>query len=170
MKFIMLNGSSCSGKSTLVQKILESRERYYQLSYDSLKWSFSQYKPDTHFDDIRKLVQAVAESVCEMKYNIVCDSALHKETRDNLLMIPKKYEYEIIEINLEADYQILEKRFDERVAAALAKQNKRISNTSKERFKELYGIYQNEKNHSAITFRTDTETIESVTEKVLSLA
>jgi predicted kinase len=169
MKFIMLNGSSCSGKSTLVQKILENKENYYQLSYDSLKWSFSQYKPNTHFNDVRKLVRAVAESICEMKYNIVCDSALHQETRDALLRIPKEHGYEIIEINLEADYEILAQRFDERVDAALAKQSKRISNTSKERFKEIYDIYQSEKNPSAITFRTDTETIESVTEKVLML-
>lgn len=170
MKFIMFNGCSCSGKSTQVQKIIENKENYYQLSYDSLKWSFSQYRPDTHFDDVSKLVRTVAESICEMEYNIVCDSALHQETRDVLLKIPKEHGYEIIEINLEADYEILAQRFDERVAGALANQSKRISNTSKERFKEIYDIYQAEKNPHAIMFRTDTETIDSVVEKVLALA
>jgi predicted kinase len=170
MKFIMLNGSSCSGKSTIMQKILESKERYYQLSYDYLKWSFSQYRPDTHFDDVRKLVRAVAISVCGMGYNVACDSALHQETRDQLLKIPKEHGYDIIEINLEADYEILAQRFDERVADALAKQSKRISNTSKERFKELFDIYQAEKNPAAITIRTDVETVENVAYKILALA
>lgn len=165
----MFNGSSCAGKSTLIQKVLENREHYYKLSYDALKWSFSQYHPNTHFSDVRKLVRAVAESVCEMGYNIVCDSALHQETRDLLFQIPKKHGYEIVEINLDADYEVLAKRFDERVVDALAKQSKTISNTSKERFKELYDIYQTEKNPLAITFRTDLENIEGVTAKVLAL-
>jgi predicted kinase len=105
-----------------------------------------------------------------MGYNIVCDSALHKETRDALLKIPKEHGYEIIEINLEADYDVLVQRFDERVADALAKQSKRISNTSKERFKEMFDIYQAEKNPSAITFRTDLESVDDVAKKVLALA
>lgn len=169
MKFLMLNGCSCSGKSTMVQKILESKAKYYQLSYDSLKWSFSQYKSDTHYDDVRKLVRAVAKGVCDMEYNIVCDSALYQETREALLNIPKEHGYEIIEINLEAEYEVLAQRFDERVAGALANKSIKISNTSKERFKEIYDIYQAEKNRHAITFRTDIESIDTVTEKVLAL-
>src|SRR3990172_11441793 len=120
MKFVLINGASCSGKSTVVKKILEEKERYYKLSYDALKWSFSRYKSDDHFDDVRRLLRAVAETVCEMGYHIVCDSALHKETRDKLFAIAKKNGYEIIEINLEADWKVLVRRFNKRVADAEA--------------------------------------------------
>ncbi len=170
MKFIMLNGCSCSGKSTIVKNIMAQKERYYQLSYDSLKWSFSQYRPDVHFDDVRALVRAVAESVCGMNYNIVCDSALYRDAREELLQIPKKHGYEVIEINLEADYEVLEERFDSRVKDAILNPEKRISNTSKDRFKELYDIYNAEKNPLALTLRTDRETVELITEKIVTLA
>lgn len=149
---------------------MAQKERYYQLSYDSLKWSFSQYRPDVHFDDVRALVRAVAESVCGMNYNIVCDSALYRDVREELLQIPKKYGYEVIEINLEADYEVLEERFDSRVKDAILNPEKRISNTSKDRFKELYDIYNAEKNPLTLTLRTDRETVEGITEKIVALA
>ncbi|MFA6589597.1 MAG: hypothetical protein WCS66_04535, partial [Bacteroidales bacterium] len=79
------------------------------------------------------------------------------------------YNYKIIEINLEADYSILEKRFEERVASALVNPNSRISNTSKERFKELVEIFEKEKNIKAISFRTDNQEIGRVVEEVLKL-
>lgn len=103
-----------------------------------------------------------------MNYNIICDSALYRENREILLSIPIKYGYEIVEINLEADYDILAIRFDERIKNVLQKGG-RISNTSKERFKELFDIYQSEKNSSAMVFRTDTQNQEDVIKKIFSL-
>lgn len=41
MKLILVNGSTCAGKSTLVKAVLKQRERLYYLSYDALKWGFS---------------------------------------------------------------------------------------------------------------------------------
>jgi len=65
-----------------------------------------------------------------MKYNVICDSGLRKNYREEIIVLARKYNYEIIEINLEADYKILSKRFDERVKAAKTT-NTKISNTSK---------------------------------------
>lgn len=169
MKFVLINGCSCAGKSTVVSEVMAKKEHFFHLSGDSLKWSFSQYNRDTHADDTRRLVRAVAESVCEMGYDIICDSALHVETRTKLLEIPEKYGYEIIEINLEAEYPVLVGRFDIRVADAQKNQSKRISNTSKERFREIYEIYESGKNPMAITFRTDKETVDEIVMKIIDL-
>lgn len=169
MKFIMLNGSSCAGKSTIVNRIMSEKERYYKLSYDAQKWLFSKYDRNIHFEDVRVVQRALAETVCSLNYNIICDSALYRENREKLLSIPKKYGYEIVEINLEADYEILAVRFDERVKDALAKNSKTISNTSKERFKELYNIYQSEKNNPATVFRTDLLSEEEVVNSILQM-
>ncbi len=169
MKFVMINGHSCGGKSTVVKNIISEKERYYQLSYDSLKWLFSRYNREIHGEDVRKLVRDVCESVCSQGYNIVCDSAVLRETRKALFAIAKKYGYEIIEINLEADYEVLERRFDERVADALKKPESKVSNQSKERFKKLYEIYEVEKNPNAVTFRTDTLSASEITAKILTL-
>jgi len=37
MKFILLNGSSCSGKSTIIRNMMKEKDHFFQLSYDSLK-------------------------------------------------------------------------------------------------------------------------------------
>lgn len=160
MKFIMINGCSCAGKSTIVKRIINEKERYYQLSSDSQKWLFSKYDRTVHFEDVRKVVRSLAETLCAMEYTIVCDSALYRENRETLLEIPKKYGYDIVEINLEAAYPVLEKRFEARLEEASKNPHSKISNTSKERFKELYDIYQSEKNKEALTFQTDDMTLD----------
>jgi cytidylate kinase len=101
-----------------------------------------------------------------MGYHILCDSALYRKNRETLFDIVNKNGYEIIEINLEAEYQVLLKRFDERVTNALANKSKTISNTSKDRFKELYDIYEGEKNPNAVVLRTDKLGPEEIASKV----
>lgn len=170
MKFIMLNGPSCSGKSTILKKVISEKEKYYQLSYDAQKRMFSNFSPENQYQDVHEVLKSLTTTVCEMKYNIVCDSGLRKEWRETLLSIPKKYGYEIVEINLEADYEVLEKRFEERVERVSSNPSDKIYNTSKDRFRELYEMYENGKNPSATTFRTDQEDAETITIKVLNFA
>lgn len=169
MKLIILNGGTCSGKSTIIKNILKRREHLFHLSYDSLKWSFSFYKPDTHFNDIRTLVLAVAEAVFKMGYDVISDSTLHRESREKLIKLAIKSGYEILEINLEADFEMLSKRFDDRVAGALANSERRISNISKDRFIELYNIFNQEKSTSALIFRTDVQSEEEISDSIINL-
>ncbi len=165
----MLNGSSTSGKTTIIKNIIKEKKHYFRISYDSHKWSFSQYQPDKHRLDIQKVMLAVAEAVFKMKYNIISDATLYKKFRKKLITLAKKHKYEILEINLEADYEVLAKRFDERVENAKLNPEKRISNTSKDRFKELHDIFHKEKNPSAITLRTDIKTEKEILENIFKL-
>jgi len=170
MKFIQINGPSCVGKSTIVKRILDEKPHYYKVSYDALKWGFSQYKPDEHFDDVRALVHGLAEAVCKIEYNIVCDSGLHLATREHLFEIARRYNYEVIEINLEAEYDVLRKRFEERLESSAADPTRKIANKNPERHRELFDIYNKEKNPNAITFRTDLQSEDEIAQAVLALA
>ena len=145
------------------------KEKYFYLHYDSLKWSFSQYSSEKHYKDVQQVVLSIAESVLKMEYNVISDSCLTKEFRETLIELAKQKDYEIIEINLEAEYEILLNRFRERVASALKNPERRISNLSEDRFKELFDTFTNEKNPSAVYFRTDTQTIDQVSESVINL-
>jgi predicted kinase len=160
MKLILVNGSSCAGKSTLVKAVLKERERLYYLSYDALKWGFAKYSPKAHWDDVKVLMFAIAESVFSLKYNIICDSVIERHHREQLIELARKHGYEVIEINVEASYDVLLKRFDERVARAKADPTIRISNLSHERLKELYDMYESDKNPMATTIRTDKQSLE----------
>ena len=171
MKLIILNGASCSGKSTIVKRIMKERDNLFLLHYDSLKWLFSQYSNEKHYDDVQKVMLTVAGKIFQMKYDVICDSGLRKISRDNLIDVANKYKYEIIEINLDADYEVLAKRFDERVKRVMSvpEKDRRISNMSMDRFKELYDMFQSEKNKEAIEFNTDTQTEEEISESIINI-
>lgn len=168
MKLITLNGSSCSGKSSVIKILMKNNENLFHLSYDYLKWSFSKYKSDKYYKDVQKIVLTVAKEVFNMGYNIISDSSLTREFREELINLAKQKDYEIIEINLEADYNILLKRFRERVKSAMLvpEKDRRISNLSEERFKELFDIFNKEKNPGAVIFKADEETAEGIAEKI----
>ena len=167
MTLLILNGGSCSGKSTIIKHIMKQKEHLFHLSYDALKWHFSHYHHTTHYDDIQEVILAIAESVFKLKYDIISDSALYKKSRDKLVALAKSFGYEVIEINLTAEPEVLAQRFDERVAGSLADPSKRISNLSKDRFWELIEIFEQNKNPLATLFRTDNQSIEEVAEQIL---
>ncbi len=166
MKLVIINGSSCSGKSTVIKNILKERDDFFHLSWDSLKWLFSKYNHDRHYEDVKNLVLATAKTIFKMNYNILSDSSLYREMRNQLISLASDSGYEVVEINLEADFEVLAKRFNERVASALLSPERRISNLSKDRFKNLFDIFNKEKNPSAIIIRTDTQSIEDVLREI----
>ncbi len=168
MKLIMLNGSSCSGKSTIIKSLMNSKEGLFHLHYDSLKWSFSKYSREKHYKDVERIILIVAKEVFNMNYNVISDSSLTRVFREKLIELAKQNKYKVIEINLEVDFDILLKRFNERVKSALkvSEKDRRISNLSVDRFKELFDIFNKEKNPEAITFRTDKENPEEIAKKI----
>jgi predicted kinase len=168
MKIIILNGSSCSGKSSIIKILMKERENLFYLHYDTLKWLFSKYKREKHNKDVQKIVMHVASEVFSMGYDVISESSLTRESRQKLIDLANKNNYEIIKINLEADFDVLLKRFNERVEAALKipEKDRKISNLSVERFKELYEIYNNEKDSDAIVYKTDKENPEEIAEKI----
>ncbi len=171
MKLIIFNGSSCSGKSTIIKNIMLEKEHYFHLHHDSIKWSFSKYKSEIFYNDVQKVLMAMADSVFKMKYNVILDCAFYESSRQEFIDLAKKYDYEILEINLEADYEVLLSRFHVRVKSALAvpEKDRRISNLSEVRFKELFDLFNKEKNPQATTYRTDKQSIEEISESIMKI-
>ncbi|MDQ3075999.1 MAG: ATP-binding protein [bacterium] len=170
MKLIILNGSPCSGKSTIIKHIMKKEEHLFYLSYDALKRSFSQYEFGKFHDDVYHVVLAVAEAVFKMKYDVICDTALYKITKDKIINLAKEHEYKVLEVNLETEWDVLLDRYKARVAKNLANTDTKIANISPERFKELFDTYNNEKNNNAISFHTDIGDGREVAEKIMKLS
>ncbi|MEK7176864.1 MAG: AAA family ATPase [Patescibacteria group bacterium] len=169
MKLTIINGSPCSGKSTIIKRVLKEKEHFFYLSYDSLKWQFSNYVSGKYKEDILEMLLVMAERAFDLQYDVVSDVGLTRVWREKLKDIAVAHKYEIVEINLEADFDVCATRFDERVLSALTKPESRIANTSKEKFKEMYDLYQTNKNPNAITLRTDVASVEEVRSRVLEL-
>lgn len=149
---------------------MSQHEGLFHLSYDSLKWFFSDYvvAKVKYTPDVHAILHAVAETILSLGYTIICDSVLLRENREKIISRARNHGYDIIEINIEANYDILEARFKERVERTKSQQSTRIANTSLDRFKELYEIYINEKNPHAIIFHSDILTPEEIIEEVSS--
>jgi len=170
MKLLILNGPSCAGKSTAVKQIMSQKDQLFHLSYDSLKWSFSQYSPEKHSTQVHTLMLAVAISTFKMKCDIICDSGvLYKDWREKLITLSTEHGYDIVEINLEANFDILSQRFDERVKKALSQPEVRMSNFSKKKHQKLYEDYQKENNNKALTLRTDIHSPEEIVSEIRKL-
>jgi len=162
MKLLLFNGPPCAGKSTIIEKVLVHQKRFFYLSYDHVKWQFSEYQPGTNtlYQDIRILRLALLRDLCDMQYNVITYS-LHRETREKHIAIARSYGYDSIEINLEASYEALIERLNERMARGLRKER-----ITRERFDEMYQIYMSEKNTQATTFRTDLSGVEEIAERI----
>jgi predicted kinase len=171
MKLIIINGSSCSGKSTIIKNIMIKKDNLFHLYYDGFKWSFSNYSRLKHSEDIQRIVLVIAKEAFDLNYDVITDSCITREYRNELIDLAKQKNYEILEINLEVDFKILENRFKERVEKALKvpEKERRISNVSMDRFKELFDIYNQEKNIEAITFRSDIDTPDEISDEIIRL-
>ncbi len=170
MKYVLINGPSCVGKRTILNNILSKKDDYFKLSYDSFKRLFSKYSKEKHSKDVGVLMEAITKSVIDMKYNILSDYGLRKEGREKMISLAKTAGYEIIEVNLEADHKILSERFSEKIKNSTTLHFRaKPTNFSPERHKELCSEYEQDKNPSALTFRTDQESAEEIERKILEL-
>ncbi len=166
MKLLFINGASCAGKSTILKEIMKQRPHTFHLSFDAIKWMFSDYNRATHKDDVGKLFFAMEETILNLEYDILCESGVWREHREKILKLAQEHGYETIEINLEADKLVLEERFKERVNIGKIHKLK-MANTSIDRFNELWEIYRNEKNEEAITYRTDLLSLDEIVSDIL---
>ena len=126
------------------------------MSYDSLKWQFSQYASGQYYEDIRTLRFSMLQTLLQLQYNVVTES-LHRASRQKHAKIAASFDCDIVEINLEAEYDVLLERWKARMASGERKEN-----ISKERFDEIYEIYMAEKNTDAVTFQTDTQSMDEI--------
>ncbi len=165
MKLVIINGPSCVGKSTIIRELLKMKENVFLLSFDSLKRNFSQYEPIKDYVKVRDLLESIAQYVFLKKFDVITDSVLRSEGREKLINLAKKQDYEVVEINLEADKEVLQKRFQERIERS-ADAFVKPTNTSIDRWEELFDLYHNEKNKEALTFFTDKMTEKEIIEKV----
>jgi len=169
MQLIIINGASCSGKTSVVKKLSSTYPKLFHLSYDRLKWMISDYQAARDYAAIRKIILVVASTVFSLEYDVICDFGLQKTVREAIIQKAKEHDYAILEVNLEADYKILYERFMERVEKKKQDPSARIANASVKRFDELNDMYNNDKNPAAKTFDSGELSIEEIVDEISSL-
>ncbi len=162
---MILSGAPCAGKSTVAKDIMESNADYFYLSSDALKNLFSDYDSGKYVEQIRTMLLSMEEILCKAGLNIVAE-ALHQEFKARLISVARAHGYEILEVNLEAPYEILLERFKERRSQIEARGEQGYAMRTEENFKANFDAYQREKNPKARTFDTTKETVKEITRNI----
>ncbi len=138
---LVLNGPMCAGKST-VTKILMQGDAVFRGSYDAIKWLIGGYSADN--SEHRKLAKEITFGMITYAVNqgfsVVIDGGF-ADYRDRYKKLAADNDYVYLSINIEAPYEVLEKRFLERVESAKKVDSKTISVTTVEGFKSRYDWY-----------------------------
>ncbi len=134
-KFVIhLSGGSCTGKSSVADILSDRIPDIFHLSYDNVKWNFSNYHRDTHKEKVKKIVKEFFEIICKTDSSILLLTIIEDEQEYNhLTEIAEQYAYNFLNIKLKAPKEILLQRFRERVRSA-KKAGSKISITDEKLF------------------------------------
>ncbi len=159
-KLIIINGPSCAGKSTVINKIFETKKDIFWLKFDSIKRFFVDYEPLTDRVKVTELVIVIGKDRIDRGEDILLEN--HDQ---EVVDCAKEKDYILFEYNIEAPYDALLERF--RVRVLNAPKELRI-NTSEVRHRELYDKYLEGKNMNIKTFDTSLQSAEEITIEILN--
>lgn len=166
-KIIVINGPSCAGKSTIIDKIFETKRDIFWLKFDAIKRFFIDYDSSSDKQKVTALFVVIGkdridkdEDILLEDHNVVSD---YKNTE--VLDYAKENKYVVFEYNIEAPYEILLSRF--RLRASNLRSGIKI-NLSEEKHKNMYNKYLEYKNLNIKTFDTSLQSAEEISKEILN--
>lgn len=161
--FLLFNGPSCGGKSTVSDIIFERYGGIYKAKGDVIKWLISDYQPNEHRRIVHLMTMetlriALAQGLSVMKEGGSWEPEAYAE-------LSKAANVPLVVVNIEAPWEVLLSRFEKRIEAK--KQGMQISNTDPKRFKEIYDRYLSTKVKSELEFDSSKETPEQIVEQIV---
>lgn len=166
--FIIINGPSCAGKSSVVTEIGKIHPELFHLCYDRLKWSYFDYNYATHSERVYELLALLETYAIGNGLSMIKDGGLYRDKIGHLMQIAKDAGYRIVEVNITAPPDVLIERFRKRVEEVTAL-NKKISNTSEGRFWEIHEQTEAHTDKTLPTYDTSKMTSEEIAKEIISL-
>jgi adenylate kinase family enzyme len=151
---IILYGPQCSGKSTVAKLILEKVSEVFHASVDKIKWLISDYSAEKYSGKgiTDRLVLALMTQAAKEGFSILVEGNTKMMANTEIYSkMAADNNLQLVEVNIEAPYDILLDRFNLRVKDSEIKGNK-ISVKTEEGMKERFDKYQELKNHNIPTF------------------
>lgn len=109
-KLVILRGSSCSGKTTIAEKIRDYDKKIAWLSVDTIKPIFSDFK-DATLDEAHRTVSVVLKDLLERNFSVIVDGIFKKpEHLDDLLRTTKEKNIPAVIYQLDCSLETLKNR------------------------------------------------------------
>ena len=166
-KIIVINGPSCAGKSTIVDKIFETKQDIFWLKFDAIKRFFIDYDSSSDKQKVTEILVVIGKDRIERQEDILLEdhNAVSDYKNTEVLDYAKEKGYSVYEYNIEAPYDVLLSRF--RLRASNPRPGIKI-NSSEKRHKSFYDKYLEGKNANIKTFDTSLQSAEEISKEILS--
>lgn len=155
--FLIVNGPSCGGKSTVSKILLEQYGGIFNAKSDHIKWLISDYEATTHRAIVHEMTLGLIKTALNNGLSVLKEGGFEPET---LTQIAKDYNTPLFVANISAPRDILDKRFLERIEAK--KNGAKISNVDPKRFSELCEMYLTSKMSTPLEFDSSLQSPEDI--------
>jgi hypothetical protein len=168
---LIVNAPPDADQAKVINALACGKERRFIASANRIKWLISDYSAEkTDRDMLNHVLFDLATSAYAKGLSLIVEgsvSILRGWAKQYLGLVPE-YGGASIQVNVEAPYEVLVKRFQERVARADA-EGKKISIRKVSDLKERYDIYQSLKNVQLPTFDSSVMSPEQIAQEIEKL-
>lgn len=138
---VLFYGPSCSGKSTICNLLIPKYPWSMHIKTDTIKRFIIWYNPINHVVLARNMTIWLAESAMKENLSLFVEAHLDSKHINTYKELCNHYNYRLITLWFEADYNVLMQRFQERISSIQQQRKKIYANQDIEKFKERYKTY-----------------------------
>lgn len=162
--FLILNGPSCGGKSSVSDLLFERYGGLFKGKSDVIKWLISDYQPSIHRGIVHRMTLETLRVALSHGLSILQEGAAWEP--EKYVELSKEAKIPLFVANIEAPWEVLLSRFEMRIAAQ--NHGARISNVDPKRFQELYDMYLKTKMETEMEFDSSKESPEQIARQIVS--
>ncbi|MDD5068404.1 MAG: AAA family ATPase [Candidatus Pacebacteria bacterium] len=170
-KFILIiYGASCAGKSTITEELMKVVPEMFHIRKDKIKWFISQYESMMHNDMLHNMAYDLGKRAVKDGLSLIMEGTPKVESGlwKNYKKLADENGMAFYEVNMEADLEVLKKRFQERVDN-MHTSGRKLANKSMEHFLFLHDLYLKSKHEGIPTFYSDKQSVEEITGEILKI-
>lgn len=162
--FLVVNGPSCGGKSTVINLFIEEYGNIFQAKSDAIKWLISDYNASLHREIVKEMILATVRTALKNGLSVIKEGALYNS--EIYEKIAQEFDVDFYAVNVEAPWEVILERFQKRVEAKKAGV-KKIANTDPLRLRDLYEMYLDSKSISPLIFDSSKLDPEEIRDAIL---
>jgi len=165
---LVLHGPPDAGQSWVAGALLQGKANRFHVSTNKIKFLISDYSAETtDREALNRIIFAAGEAARREGLSLVVDGslAIQRSWWSSYAVLAEETGAKFVQVNLEADREILLDRFKRRVANSRAKGVK-ISISEETDFQKRYDEYLSLKDGGLPTFDSHRETTDKIAEHI----
>ncbi len=168
---LMVYGPMCAGKTTLINKLFESYDGIFKGSNDYIKWLISNCGLNKYKILNNTMTLKLTEVALEHGLSAMIDGNSHilAEMSSDYKSLAERYSVPIYEVNIEAPYNVLLMRFNERVKKGIIEATgTRPTIVTEYEMKRRYELYCKNKKTLIPTFSSEFHSSEEISRQIIN--